>query len=196
MRPALCGIGSSASPSDGISNAIIILSTIIVNAIRYKDSCIKTFDINSVYEIWYADSVVLSLRRVKPLKDKTMKTILYILFAATMMAGCNNSEATKGFDSVDATRFAEVIENEQVQIIDTRTPAEFSEGHIPGAVNIDINGEEFAAKVAELDKSRPVAVYCRGGRRSKEAAKHMVSCGFEVTELSEGILSWTGEVEK
>ena len=56
-----------------------------------------------------------------------MKTILYILFAATMMAGCNNSEATKGFDSVDATRFAEVIENEQVQIIDTRTPAEFSE---------------------------------------------------------------------
>ena len=37
---------------EGISNAIIILSTIIVNAIRYRDSCIKTFDINSVYEIW------------------------------------------------------------------------------------------------------------------------------------------------
>ena len=112
------------------------------------------------------------------------------------MAGCNNSKATKGFDSVDATRFAEVIENEQVQIIDTRTPAEFSEGHIPGAVNIDIDGEEFAAKIAELDKSRPVAVYCRGGRRSKEAAKHMESCGLEVTELTDGILSWKGAVEK
>ena len=37
---------------EGISNAIIILSTIIINAIRYRDSCIKTFDINSVYEIW------------------------------------------------------------------------------------------------------------------------------------------------
>ena len=125
-----------------------------------------------------------------------MKTILYILFAATMMVGCNNSKATKVFDSVDATRFAEVIENEQVQIIDTRTPAEFSEGHIPGAVNIDIDSEEFAAKVAELDKSCPVAVYCRGGRRSKEAADHMVGCGLEVTELSDGILSWKGEVEK
>ncbi len=112
------------------------------------------------------------------------------------MIGCDNSAATKGFDSVDATRFAEVIENEQVLIIDTRTPAEFNEGHIPGAVNIDIDGEEFAAKVAELDKSRPVAVYCRGGRRSKEAAEHMVGCGLEVTELSEGILSWKGEVEK
>ena len=113
-----------------------------------------------------------------------------------MMAGCSNSKATKSFDSVDATRFAEVIENEQVQIIDTRTPAEFSEGHIPGAVNIDIDGEEFAAKIAELDKSRPVAVYCRGGRRSKEAAEHMVGCGLEVTELTDGILSWKGAVEK
>ena len=125
-----------------------------------------------------------------------MKTILYSLLAAMMMIECDNSVATKGFDSVDATRFAEVIENEQVLIIDTRTPAEFNEGHIPGAVNIDIDGEEFAAKVAELDKSRPVAVYCRGGRRSKEAAEHMVSCGLEVTELAEGILSWKGEVEK
>ena len=134
--------------------------------------------------------------RSKTKKDKTMKTILYILFATTMIVGCNNSNATEGFDSVDAKRFAEVIENVEVQIIDTRTPAEFSEGHIPGAVNIDIDGADFEAKVAALDKSRPVAVYCRGGRRSKEAAKHMVSCGLDVTELSEGILSWEGEVEK
>ncbi|MBE6203631.1 MAG: rhodanese-like domain-containing protein [Rikenellaceae bacterium] len=125
-----------------------------------------------------------------------MKTILYILFAATIMAGCNNSKEPKGFDSVDAARFAEVIESEQVQIIDVRTPEEFSNGHIPGAVNIDIDGEGFEAKVAQLDKSRPVAVYCRGGRRSKEAAEHMVSCGLEVTELSDGILSWRGELEK
>ena len=52
-----------------------------------------------------------------------MKTILYILFAATMMVGCNNSKATKGFDSVDATRFAEVIENEQDTLIGLPTMA-------------------------------------------------------------------------
>ena len=112
------------------------------------------------------------------------------------MVGCSNSKATMEFDSVDAARFAEVIEDEQVQIIDVRTPAEFNEGHIPGAVNIDIDGEEFEAMVAQLDKSRPVAVYCRGGRRSKEAATHMVECGLEVTELADGILSWQGEMEK
>ena len=125
-----------------------------------------------------------------------MKTILYTLFAATMMVGCSNSKAIKGFDSVDAARFAEVIDSEQVQIIDTRTPEEFGEGHIPGAVNIDIDGAEFADKVAELDKSRPIAVYCRGGRRSKEAAEYMVGCGFDVTELADGILSWEGDIEK
>lgn len=125
-----------------------------------------------------------------------MKAVLYILFAATMLVGCNNSKTTKGFDSVDASRFAEVIEDGQVLVVDTRSPEEFNEGHIPGAVNINIDGEDFEAKVAELDKSRPVAVYCRGGRRSKEAAEHMVSCGLDVTELSDGILSWQGDVEK
>lgn len=113
-----------------------------------------------------------------------------------MMVGCNGSKAVNGFDSVDAARFAEVIKDEHVQIIDARTPAEFSGGHIPGAVNIDVNGEDFNRKVAELDKGRPVAVYCRSGRRSKMAAEYMVSCGLEVTELSDGILSWRGELER
>lgn len=80
--------------------------------------------------------------------------------------------------------------------MDARTPEEFNEGHIPGAVNIDVKGENFDAKVAELDKSRPVAVYCRSGRRSKVAAERMTNAGLNVTELSEGILSWKGEVVK
>ena len=91
--------------------------------IRDKNSCIKTSDIDCDYKIWWNNSIALSLRRVKLLKDKTMKTILYILFAATMMVGCNNSKATTGFDSVDATRFAEVIENEQVTLIGLPTMA-------------------------------------------------------------------------
>ena len=134
--------------------------------IRDTNSCIKTSDINSAYKIWQTDSAVLSLYGVKPKNDKNMKTILYILFAATMMVGCNNSKATKGFDSVDATRFAEVIENEQVQIIDTRTPEEFSEGHIPGAVNIDIDSEEFAAKVAELAPKRVMVCFDSNAKRT------------------------------
>ncbi len=122
-----------------------------------------------------------------------MKNLFYILFVTTIMIGCG---ANKGYDSVDADSFAKVIANEQVQIIDTRTPEEFNEGHIPNAININIDGEDFDAKIAELDKTRPVAVYCRGGRRSKEAADIIVGFGYDVTELSEGILSWKGEIEQ
>ena len=124
-----------------------------------------------------------------------MRKVLYVLFAATILVSCGTN-INKGYNSVDADSFAEIIANEQVQLIDSRTPEEFNAGHIPGAVNINIDDDNFRAKVNELDKSRPIAVYCRGGRRSKEAADIMVGCGYDVTELSEGIISWKGEIEQ
>ena len=115
-----------------------------------------------------------------------------ILFAAIVFAvGCGN-----GYDSVNAQEFAEALENADVQIIDTRTPQEFSEGHIPGAVNIDLDREDFFEQMDCLDKNKPIAVYCRGGRRSKIAAERFVGKGFEVTELDGGIITWEGEIEK
>ncbi|MBQ5843563.1 MAG: rhodanese-like domain-containing protein [Alistipes sp.] len=124
-----------------------------------------------------------------------MRKMLYVLFAATILVSCGTNR-NKGYDSVDADSFAKFIGNEQVQLIDSRTPEEFNSGHIPGAININIDDENFRAKVNELDKSRPIAVYCRGGRRSKEAADIMAGCGYDVTELSEGIISWKGEIEQ
>ena len=121
--------------------------------------------------------------------------MLYVLFAATILVSCGTN-INKGYNSVDADSFAKFIADEQVQLIDSRTPEEFNAGHISGAVNINIDDDNFRAKVNELDKSRPIAVYCRGGRRSKEAADIMVGCGYDVTELSEGIISWKGEIEQ
>lgn len=124
-----------------------------------------------------------------------MRKMLYVLFAAAILVSCG-ANSNKGYNSVDADSFAKFIADEQVQLIDSRTPEEFNAGHIPGAVNINIDDDNFRAKVNELDKSRPIAVYCRGGRRSKEAADIMVGCGYDVTELSEGIISWKGEIEQ
>ena len=124
-----------------------------------------------------------------------MRKMLYVLFAATILVSCGTNR-NRGYDSVDADSFAKFIGNEQVQLIDSRTPEEFNSGHIPGAININIDDENFRAKVNELDKSRPIAVYCRGGHRSKEAADIMAGCGYDVTELSEGIISWKGEIEQ
>lgn len=122
-----------------------------------------------------------------------MKHLLSLLLAATSFVGCQSDTA---FKSVDAQQFAEVIANQDVQLVDARTPEEFSEGHIPGAVNIDVKSDNFDGQIAQLDSSRPVAVYCRSGRRSKLAAERMTNAGLQVTELADGILSWQGEVVK
>ena len=125
-----------------------------------------------------------------------MKKLFYIFgVALVMMTACSNG---KGYTSVSVDEFAKVIADNQVQLIDTRTEAEFNEGHIPGAINIDVNESDFEAKVGQkIDKNRPIALYCRGGRRSKIAAERIVAVGYDdITELNTGFLSWTGEVEK
>ena len=72
-----------------------------------------------------------------------------------------------------------------------REPEEFEEGHIVGAVLIDVNEQDFLEKaLATLDKQRPVAVYCRSGRRSARAASMLASQGFKVTNLGGGVLAW------
>ena len=120
-----------------------------------------------------------------------MKAIILIMIAAFLNTGCGS-----GYTSVDSKEFAEAISAPQMQIVDARTPQEFKEGHIPGAVNIDINSKDFTRQTESLDKTRPVAVYCRSGRRSKIAAKELTVNGFEVTELDGGIITWEGEIEK
>jgi phage shock protein E len=66
-------------------------------------------------------------------------------------------------------------------LLDVRTPGEFADGHVQGALNIPV--QELEARVAELDASRPVVVYCRSGNRSGTAAGMLRARGFEVTDL-------------
>ena len=72
-----------------------------------------------------------------------------------------------------------------------RTVAEYSEGHIPGSININVLDEQFAAYADELlDKNEPVAVYCKSGRRSRNAARLLSQKGFKVYNLDKGFESW------
>ena len=81
-------------------------------------------------------------------------------------------------------------------ILDVRRADEFAEGHIPGAINIpneNIGNDEIPALP---DKDRLILVYCRSGRRSKEASDKLLNLGYtNVVEIG-GILDWTGEIEK
>ncbi len=77
------------------------------------------------------------------------------------------------------------------QLVDVRTPKEFGEGYIPGAVLIDIKSADFDSKIQELDRTRPVFVYCRSGKRSLEAAAVLEKNKFKVVyNLGGGINAW------
>jgi rhodanese-related sulfurtransferase len=72
-----------------------------------------------------------------------------------------------------------------------RTPEEYQEGHLKNALNYNINGSDFDNQLSNLDKTKPVMVYCLGGGRSAEAAEIMEKKGFvEVYNMQGGIMKW------
>ena len=87
-------------------------------------------------------------------------------------------------------------EQQDVVIMDVRTPMEVSQGKIPGAQVIDLMSNQFVQKVEELDKQKPYVVYCRSGNRSAQACNYMASQGFtKLYNLSGGIGNWPYETE-
>lgn len=69
-------------------------------------------------------------------------------------------------------------------IVDVRTPEEFAAGHVAGAVNVDVQADDFDARIAELPTDAAYVVYCRSGNRSARAVERMGALGF--TELTDG----------
>lgn len=118
---------------------------------------------------------------------KTLFASICLLFSSFF--SCQQKEGS--FESLSVGDFADVISDPEVQRLDVRTVAEYSEGHIPGSVNVNVLDESFAA-VADsvLQPSRPVALYCRSGKRSKKAARILSEKGFKVYELSTGFNGW------
>jgi phage shock protein E len=76
-------------------------------------------------------------------------------------------------------------------VLDVRTPEEFANGRLPGAVNVDIQAPDFQSRLAALDRGNTYLVYCRTGNRSARAIQVMQRLGFQsLYHMTEGILRW------
>lgn len=82
---------------------------------------------------------------------------------------------------------------EKLNLIDVREVDEVNEGHIPGITHIPLGLLEF--RTHELDKSKAYIMICRSGGRSGQATQYLQSHGFDVTNMTGGMLSWEGKVE-
>lgn len=112
------------------------------------------------------------------------------IFVVAIMFVTVSYAQTNSFQSLSNEDFAKVLLKKHIQLVDVRTPAEFAEGHLENAINIDVNNPDFVNNIACLNKKYTVAVYCRSGKRSKKAAQILVDKGYKVYELNRGLLHW------
>ena len=94
--------------------------------------------------------------------------------------------------NLDAKSFSQKITEAGVTVLDVRSAGEFSEGHLQGAINVDVEGMQFDGDISKLDKTKVYAVYCHSGRRSVIASNKLADAGFtSIFNLTGGILEWT-----
>lgn len=141
---------------------------------------------------------------------KIFKIVLLLLVVNFNFVGCkeaidkqrndvNQTTNTKEtpalfLKNIDEKNFKSLIVSQAGFLIDVRTPGEYNEGHIPGAVNIDWkNQEEFIAKIKDYAKDKPLLLYCRSGSRSGRASEYLKEQGYEkIYNLRSGFMGWLG----
>ena len=117
-----------------------------------------------------------------------------LLLLSFLFISCHG-QTSNSVNTIDAKLFAEKLKtNENLQLLDVRTPEEYSVEHIGDAKNVNWNGDDFVAKVNSYDKSKPIFVYCKVGGRSAQAANKLAELGFkEIYNLDGGIMKWNAE---
>lgn len=126
-----------------------------------------------------------------------MKKLIPIILSALMLTGCTGvgNSTNNTYRQITVDDAAAMMKQEIGYIIlDVRRPDEFAAGHIRGAINVP-NESIGTAEILELpDKNQLIMVYCRSGRRSKEASEKLVKLGYQNIVEFGGILDWKGEI--
>ena len=126
-----------------------------------------------------------------------MKSLpIFLFIAIAMLFSCkNNSQSTDEnatIQVINSSDYNAKVKDAEAQLIDVRTPKEYMAGHLINSKNIDIKSADFMSKIETLDKSQPVYVYCRSGKRSANASTKLKKAGFtKIYDLDGGYLAWT-----
>lgn len=118
-----------------------------------------------------------------------MKNIKYftLLMLVSLALACKPTT----FKTLSIEEFTVLVNDTETQVLDVRTIEEYNEGHLLRAKFIDVKDSLFETKaLSVLDKNKPIAVYCRTGKRSKIASDKLVKLGYHVSELDSGYTKW------
>jgi thioredoxin 1 len=126
--------------------------------------------------------------------DNSMKNLFVFFFALSLatLGACQTPAQQQAIKVLSVENYEKQLQNTpNAQLVDVRTLAEYSQGHLTNASNIDVKQGTFKSLAAKLDKTKPVFVYCKSGVRSNTAAEILAELGFkEVYNMEGGILKW------
>lgn len=111
----------------------------------------------------------------------TFFVLCLLVVSGFFVTACSSTSST-GFTSTTSSDSSSVTTVSSEIIIDVRSPEEFSQGTLPGAVNINVESPDFVDRISSLDKSESYTVFCRSGRRSAIAAGIMKDNGFTLVK--------------
>lgn len=122
--------------------------------------------------------------------ERKASVVVVLLLTLTVIAAAG-SAVTNVTVGKSQTLMKERAGKPDFVILDVRTPEEFAEGHIVGAVNLDVQAKDFEKKLRALDRKKSYLVYCRTGNRSRKATVAMEALGFRsIFHMNEGIVKW------
>lgn len=126
------------------------------------------------------------------MNKRVLSAVVALTAGVLLLSGCSSSKGA--ITNMNAKDFSAIAQQADVVILDVRTPGEFSQGHIEGAMNIDVEASTFDSEIAKLDKSKTYAVYCHSGRRSGIATQTMAKMGFKhLYNLENGLSDWMSQ---
>lgn len=121
------------------------------------------------------------------------RSVLLLFFMNVSLVCCQSADSEAQIvNKEEVSSMLQQVEEGSIQLLDVRTPEEFEQGAIPGALNLDIRSAEFKEQLEDLDKDKPVILYCQSGFRSNKAAGILLSLGFtQVLDYKGGYSDWS-----
>ncbi|WP_107838431.1 rhodanese-like domain-containing protein [Metasolibacillus meyeri] len=118
-----------------------------------------------------------------------MKKFLLGLVLLLILSACSSAS----YETISLDAIASYIE-QGYEVVDVREPIEYGEGHIPNAINLPLSSLQ-QGQLSPLEQGQKYIIICRSGNRSQVASDILHEAGYSIVNVSEGMSSWTGEVE-
>ena len=119
---------------------------------------------------------------------------LFVVFCVAFsfaITSCKGQQDDGRLKIVSPEEMQTLLQSDNMQLIDVRTPKEYDSGFIANAQNIDYFSPTFDEDIKKLDKEKPIILYCKSGRRSSKCSDKLLQAGFEkIYELDGGIIQW------